>query len=394
MPPRISRVAIIVFDSLGVGALPDAYLYGDEGSNTLANMAAAVSGLDLPCLEKLGLGNIIEVEGLEGVREPMACFGRMAEVSPGKDTLTGHWELSGLILDQPFPVYPDGFPASVIEAFETAIGRKTLGNKPASGTEIVKELGEEHLSTGFPIVYTSADSVFQIAAHEEIIPVSELYGFCEIARDILVGEHNVARVIARPFIGDSPMSFKRTHRRRDFSCEPPGITLLDIATGAGLTVWGVGKIPDIFAERGITEGLHSKSNEHSLEQTLELITEPGEGIVFTNLVDFDTLWGHRNDAMGYARGLREADSKLGEIVEAIRTGDMLVITADHGCDPTTAGTDHSREYVPLLVYSPQFARGRNLGTRKSFADLGKTVADVLGLENSLAGESFLSALSS
>lgn len=388
----IDRVIIIVFDSLGVGALPDAAHYGDTGSNTLANTAQAVNGLSLPTFQKMGLGNIVEVKGIPAVAEPLANFGKMGELSPGKDTLTGHWELAGLVLERAFPVYPNGFPKEVVAAFEAAIGREILGNKPASGTEIIKDLGDEHVRSGSPIVYTSADSVFQIAAHEEIIPVPELYHYCELARQILVGENLVARVIARPFVGEGPDSFRRTHRRRDYACEPPGETLLDLALEAGLEVWGVGKINDIFAGRGVKHSYHSESNKDSLDHTIKLIRKPEKGIVFTNLVDFDTLWGHRNDPWGYALGLEEADTRLALILNVLNDRDLIILTADHGCDPTTQSTDHSREYVPLLVFSRQARNGKELGTRRSFADVGNTVAELLGLGGLLAGQSFLSEL--
>ncbi|MBS3908264.1 MAG: phosphopentomutase [Actinobacteria bacterium] len=388
---QIKRVLLIVFDSVGAGALPDAAKYGDEGSNTLGNTAKAVGGLAVPNLGALGLGNIIEIEGVEPAEQPLAFFGKMAEASPGKDTTTGHWEMMGLALETLFPTYPNGFPAEVIDAFEKAIGRGTLGNKTASGTGIMEELGEEHMKTGKPIIYTSADSVFQITTHEEIVPIAELYWMCEAARKILTGEHAVGRVIARPFIGE-PGSFARTHRRKDFSLKPPAKTVLDYAREAGVPVYGVGKIREIFADMGVPEGIHTEGNMHGLDETLKAMRERKTGIVFTNLVDFDSEWGHRNNPEGYARGLAAADARLPEIVEALESDDVLIITADHGCDPTTPSTDHSREYVPYLIYGRSLGPGRSLGVRSTFADIGKTIADLLGFEAPVRGTSMKSEL--
>lgn len=383
---QTKRVLLIVLDSVGVGALPDAAKYGDEGSDTLGNTAKAVGGLDVPNLASLGLGNIVEIEGVEPAEKPLAFFGKMSEASPGKDTTTGHWEMMGLKLETLFPTYPDGFPAEVMDAFEKAIGRGTLGNKTASGTGIMEELGEEHMRTGKPIIYTSADSVFQITTHEEIIPIDELYWICDVARKILTGEHAVGRVIARPFIGE-PGSFARTHRRKDFSLKPPSKTVLDYASEAGIPVYGVGKIREIFAGMGVPEGIHTESNTHGIDETLKALRERKTGIIFTNLVDFDSEWGHRNDPDGYARGLAAADARLPEVVEALEGDDVLIITADHGCDPTTPSTDHSREYVPYLIYGRALKPGKGLGIRSTFADTGKTIADLLGFEAPVNGTS-------
>ncbi len=382
-----NRVIIIVLDSVGVGGLPDAYKYGDEGSNTLANTAKTVGGLNIPNFKKLGLGNIIKVEGVEPSKSPMASYGKMTERSAGKDTTTGHWELMGICLPDPFPVYPNGFPKEVIDEFEKKIGRKILCNKPASGTEIIKKLGEEHMKTGKPIIYTSADSVFQIAAHKETIPLKELYEMCEVARDILRGEHSVCRVIARPFIGE-PGSFVRTTERRDYSVKPPGKTVLDYATDVGFEVFAVGKIGEIFVNQGITEALHIDNNMDGVDKTLAYMEKKDKGIIFTNLVDFDMLWGHRNNPEGYAKGLEEIDKRIPEIIENLKSDDILVFTADHGCDPTTPSTDHSREYVPLIVYGERIKSGVNLGICKTFSDLGKTIADLMNFDAPVEGESF------
>ena len=386
----VDRVCLVVLDSVGIGALPDAHRFGDEGSHTLRHVAEAVGGLDAPNLERLGLGCIDRIPGLVCSERPSAAYGKMAERSAGKDTTTGHWELAGVVLDKPFPVYPQGFPPEVIEAFERAIGRKVLGNKPASGTVIIEELGAEHLRTGYPIVYTSADSVFQIAAHEQVIPVEELYRMCRIAREILTGPHAVGRVIARPFEGE-PGAFRRTPRRRDFSLEPPRPTLLDRLVEAHLHVWAVGKVDDIFAGRGISEAVHTKDNMEGVDATLAFLknTRGRQGLIFTNLVDFDTLWGHRNDPVAYARGIEAFDRRLPELLEALGPRDVLIITADHGNDPTTPSTDHSREYVPLLVTGPCVRAGVELGVRQTFADVAATVAELLGVPARFdAGESF------
>jgi len=387
----MKRVIIIVLDSAGIGELPDAAEYGDEGSDTLGNIAAAVSGFSLPNLQKLGLGNIDGIVGFRAVERPLGCYGKMAERSAGKDTTTGHWELAGITLRKPFPLYPEGFPEEVVRQFEKQIGTKTLGNYPASGTVIINELGHQHVKTGYPIIYTSADSVFQIAAHEDIIPVERLYEICMIARRILTGEHAVGRVIARPFTGTEG-NYTRTANRRDFSLEPPGKTLLDYVKEAGLEVRAVGKIDDIFAGRGITESVHTTDNMDGVDKTLGYIREEFGGLIFTNLVDFDMKYGHRNDPEGYAKALKEFDDRVPEILEALKEQDILFITADHGCDPTTASTDHSREYVPLLVYGRRIRSGVNLGIRKTFSDLAQTAAGILGIGGRFDAESFLNMI--
>ncbi|AOQ24231.1 Phosphopentomutase [Moorella thermoacetica] len=386
---KLDRVILIVLDSVGVGALPDAAQYGDEGSNTLAHIAATVD-LRLPNLTRLGVGNITPLRGIPPVGTPAAAWGKMASQTAGKDTTSGHWELAGLILERPFPLYPHGFPPEIIEPFEKAIGRRVLGNKPASGTVIIEELGAEHMRTGNPIVYTSADSVFQIAAHEEVIPVEELYRYCKIARRLLTGEHAVGRVIARPFVGE-PGHFIRTDRRQDFSLEPPRPTLLDAVIAAGLEVMAVGKIKDIFAGRGISRWIHTHDNMDGVDQTRNFMREGERGLIFTNLVDFDMRYGHRNDVAGYAAALEAFDRRLPELLDALETSDALILTADHGCDPTTPSTDHSREYVPLLIYGKRI-RPLNIGVRPTFADLGATVADLLGVPYDLPGKSFASML--
>jgi phosphopentomutase len=383
------KAILLVLDGVGIGELPDAADYGDEGSNTLVNMAKAVGGLNLPNLQRMGLGNIEQIEGIPPAEKPIACYGKMREVSAGKDTTTGHWEIAGIIREKPFPTYPNGFPPEIIEAFEKAIGRKVLGNKPASGTAIIEELGEEHLRTGYPIVYTSADSVFQIAAHEEIVPVEQLYEWCRIAREILRGEHEVARVIARPFIG-TPGNFKRTARRKDFSVPPPYPTLLDALTEAGLKVVTVGKVDDIFAGRGVTFAVHTSDNRDGMQQVETLTTQGDFDFLWCTLVDFDTVYGHRNNPQGFAQALREFDEWLGNFLPKLREGDLLIITADHGNDPTTPSTDHSREYVPLLIWTPSLKEGKPLGVRQTFADVAATIADWLKVEWHGAGKSCLS----
>lgn len=390
---QIVRAIIIVLDSVGIGELPDADQYGDVGSNTLGNTARAVGGLSLPNMQKLGLGNLTEVEGVPPCEPPLGAYGRMAEASAGKDTTTGHWELAGVYSPKPLPTYPQGFPKDLIAAFEQRIGRRTLGNYPASGTAIIAALGQEHMRTGYPIVYTSADSVFQVAAHEGVIPVEELYRICRLARELLVGEHNVGRVIARPFVG-RPGDFTRTERRQDFSARPPEPTLLDRLIAAGQEVLAVGKIEDIFAHQGISRSVHTGNNATSLDQTLAFMAEEGPGLIFTNLVDFDMLYGHRNDPQGYARALEDFDRRLPEIMAALRPDDLLIITADHGCDPVTPSTDHSREYVPLLVYGTAVKAGVNLGTRPTFADAAATVAELLGLAPLPFGTSFAAEIMS
>lgn len=370
------RVMLIVLDSVGVGALPDAHLYGDEGSNTLGNIARRVK-LALPNLGKLGLGNIVPIEGIAPAADPLGAFGKMAELSPGKDTTTGHWEMAGIVLEKPFPIYPEGFPEEIINAFEERTGRKVLGNKPASGTVIIEELGAEHLATGKPIVYTSADSVFQIAAHEEVIPLEELYEMCRIAREILQGEHAVGRVIARPFVG-TPGKFQRTANRHDYSIEPPSPTMLELIKDRGLEVVGIGKIGDIYSGKGLTKSVPTKGNADGIDRTLAAWQSVKAGLVFTNLVDYDMKYGHRNDVEGYAAALEEFDGRLPEIMGQLNEEDLLIITADHGCDPTMPGTDHTREYVPLLIYGDKVKAGTGVGIRKTFADVGATVTGYLG----------------
>jgi len=382
------RVIIIVLDGVGCGELPDARLFNDCGSNTLANLADAVGGLFLPNLCRLGLGNIIAIKGLPAQKEPKAAYGKMGERSAGKDSTTGHWEIAGLITKEPFPVFPQGFPKELIAEFERRIGRRTLGNIAASGTEIINRLGEQHLQTGFPIVYTSADSVFQIAAHIDVIPVKELYRFCEIARALLNGPYRVARVIARPFAG-RPGSFYRTAERKDLSLPPPEPTLLDNVKKAGLDVFGIGKIDDLFAGQGLTVESHSVNNEECIDFILGALKQDRPGLIFANLVQFDMEWGHRNDPKGFAKGLMDFDRRLEEILNALKPLDILFITADHGCDPTTKSTDHSREYVPLLVYGKVIKPGIDLGTRETFADLGATAAHYLQVQPTSAGKSFL-----
>lgn len=386
----ISRVIILILDSVGIGELPDAAKYGDEGSNTLVNTAEAVGGINLPNLRKLGLGNIGHIRGVSKTKKPLAAYGKLAERSAGKDTTTGHWELMGLYLSKPFPTYPNGFPDEIIKRFEVATGRKVLGNKPASGTEIIKELGKEHIKTGKPIVYTSADSVFQIAAHKEVIPLDELYDMCKIARNILKGEHKVGRVIARPFIGESG-NFQRMAERKDFSIEPPDKTVLEYASNNGVKVIAIGKIAELFGFKGISEVMHTRNNMDGVDKILRSMRKEKSGIIFANLVDFDMLWGHRNDPEGYAKGLEAVDKRLPEVLKPLRPDDMLIITADHGCDPTTESTDHSREYVPLLIYGERI-EPVNLGTRETFADVGKTISDLLGFEASVEGTSFASKI--
>ncbi len=381
----------IVLDGVGVGALPDAAAYGDEGSDTLGNLARAVGGLALPGLARLGLGNLHDVPGVPRTGSPAASVGRMVERSPGKDSTTGHWELSGLILDAPFPTYPSGFPRELVAEFSRRVQRELLGNEVASGTEIIAQLGAEHVRSGALIVYTSADSVFQIAAHEDVVPLDELYRCCEIARELLHGPHAVGRVIARPFVG-SPGSFERTPNRRDFSLPPPPGTLLDRLEEHATPVFGVGKVGELFAHRGFTDVTKTRSNAHGIETTLTLMRDVRDGLVFVNLVDFDTRFGHRNDPEGFAGSLMEFDAALDEIVGRTEGDDLLAITADHGNDPTTPSTDHSREYVPLLVYWPRGRAGADLGVRATFADLGATLADYFHVRRPPSGTSFLRAI--
>ena len=388
------KFVLIILDGVGIGELPDAHLYADEGSKTLGNTAEAVGGLSLPNLEAFGLGNIATIKGVKQVDAHRASYGKMAEVSKGKDSTTGHWEIAGLILKKDFPTFPKGFSESLLKTFCDKTGSKgVLGNKTASGTAIIQELGAEHVRTGFPIVYTSADSVFQIAAHEEVIPLSRLYEMCEKTRtEVCVDEFGVGRVIARPFVGTDG-TFVRTTNRRDFSLEPSGPTLLDILSGSGIDTVSIGKVDDLFAGRGLRTKLHTKSNAEGIECIIRESRQMKSGFIFTNLVDFDTLYGHRNDPKGMASELSAFDRELPRIIETLDDEDLLAITADHGNDPVTPSTDHSREYVPVLCYSKTKPVGVNLGTRASFADLGKTIADFFEVGNSLAGTSFLSQLS-
>lgn len=380
------RVLLLVMDGVGIGEMPDAKEYGDEGSNTLKNLSRAVSGLNLPCLESLGLGNLGDFKGISKNKNPKASYGIMLELSKGKDTVTGHWEMMGIVNKKPFPTYPDGFPPEIIREFENTIGKKILGNRAASGTEIIKELGEEHIKTGIPIVYTSADSVFQIAAHEEVISLEELYRMCEIARKILVEPHNVCRVIARPFTG-TPGNFSRTPRRRDFTIPPQGDTVLDHLVRKGIKVISVGKVIEMFAGRGFSEGIKMKNNEDGMETVVKLLGSLNEGLIFCTLTDFDTVYGHRNDPEGFARALEDFDGQLTSLIREMRDDDYLILTADHGCDPTTPSTDHSREYVPVLFYNKTHDY-KALGTRSCFCDVGATIADLFGLRGLAKGKSF------
>lgn len=385
LPQPFERVVWIVLDSVGIGAMPDAAEFGDDaGSDTLGNIAKQRK-LNLPNLRKLGLANIKPMDGLIPVEHPAGAYGKCTLASPGKDTTTGHWEMAGILLERPFPIYPHGFPSELIEAFEERIGRKTLGNKPASGTEIIKELGERHLESGWPIVYTSADSVFQIAAHQRVIPLEELYRMCEIARQLLRGPNEVGRVIARPFEGE-PGHFLRTPYRRDYAVPPPHGMLLDRLHEKEVPVYAIGKISDIFLQRGISESAKTKNNEDGMAKTLDAMHKQQQGLIFVNLVDFDQQFGHRNDVVGYAGALEAVDRWLPSLQPETR--DLIVLTADHGCDPTTPSTDHSREYTPLVVYGPRVRPDVNLGTRATLADIGQSVAENFGTKIP-AGTSFL-----
>jgi phosphopentomutase len=384
----MKKIIWIVLDSVGMGAMPDAASYGDEGANTLVNVYEKNGGLNLSHLIELGLGNIEGMKALPKADAPYGVRARLAELSHGKDTTTGHWEMVGIYTEIPFPTYPNGFPKEVMEAFEEKIGTKTIGNCVASGTQIIEDLGKEHMETGYPIIYTSADSVFQIAAHEDIIPLERLYEMCEIARELLRGEHEISRVIARPFAGEEG-SFARTPNRHDYAITPPKDNLLTYAKEQGIEVVGVGKISDIFAGEGITKSYPTKENSQGVQKTIELIKAPFEGIVFTNLVDFDMKWGHRNDYVNYGKGLEAFDRALPAIIQAMDDETLLFITADHGCDPTTKGTDHTREYVPFLACGKALKENVDLGTRKSFADMGQTIAQYFSLPSLPIGNSFL-----
>jgi phosphopentomutase len=385
--PRPQRVILIVLDSVGIGELPDAAAYGDQGSDTLGNISRHVR-LAVPTLRSLGLAHVARLTGMTPAEHPAGAFGRMAEASPGKDSVTGHWELMGLVLDRAFPTFPNGFPAALIGEFEKRIGRRTLGNKAASGTAIIDELGPEHMRTGWPIVYTSADSVFQIAAHEEVIPVPQLYRYCEIAFEIAALGAGLGRVIARPFVG-VPGSFTRTPNRRDFALTPFAPTLLDRLQDAGFPVIAIGKIEDLFAGRGITHAEHTKSDDHGMDEVNRAMDTTSRGLIFVNLVDFDTVYGHRNDIEGYAANLERFDHRLAQLLPRIGEADLLIVTADHGNDPTTPSTDHSREHVPVLAVGPSVRPGVDLGVRRTFSDLGQTIADLFGVGPLDHGTSFL-----
>jgi phosphopentomutase len=383
------RAIVIVCDGLGVGEAPDAAAFGDAGTRTLQHILRDGTPV-IPHLTRLGLLHTMYGEAPAGLPAPTGAFGRLAEASAGKDSTTGHWELMGLTVPVPFPLYPEGFPPEVVEPFEHAVGKKVLHNGPASGTEVIKQYGEEHMRTGRPILYTSGDSVFQIAAHEEVVPVETLYRWCEIARGMLVGAHRVGRVIARPFVG-RPGTFTRTHRRRDYAVPPDGPTLLDELKSSGRRVYGIGKIEDLFSGRGLAEAVHTESNRDGLEKTVAALSNRDDDFVFTNLVDFDTKYGHRNDPKGYARALEEMDAFVPALLSGLREGDVLMITADHGGDPSDVSTDHTREFVPMVAAGPRVRAGVDVGSRATFADLGATVADYLGVPP-LGGASFLSAI--
>jgi phosphopentomutase len=386
-PSPFRRVFVLVLDSVGIGELPDAAAYGDEGSNTLGHIAMQVP-LRIPNLQALGVSSILPLARLTAPAAPLAAFGRMAERSPGKDSVTGHWELTGIVLDRAFPTFPDGFPEDWLREFERRIGRPTLGNVVASGTRIIEDLGPEHMKTGYPIVYTSADSVFQIAAHEDTIPVRELYRICEIAYAMFGEGKGIGRVIARPFVG-APGQFRRTSNRHDYALPPPTDTLLDLLTGAAIPVLAIGKIRDLFAGRGISQSIHTASDAEVMDAVERTIEESPEGLVFANLVDFDAMYGHRNDVAGYAANLERFDERLGRLIPRLRPDDLLILTADHGNDPTTPSTDHSREFVPVLAFGARVPPGVDLGVRASFADLGQTVADIFGVGPLDHGRSFL-----
>ena len=381
------RAVVIVLDSVGIGELPDAYVYGDEGSNTLGNIARQVI-LNIPTLASLGLSRVVALPGVKVTAAPLAAFGRMAERSAGKDSVTGHWELMGLIIDRPFPTFPHGFPRELIDRFERRIGRSTLGNVVASGTAVIDELGAEHMRTGAPIVYTSADSVFQIAAHEDVVPVPQLYQFCEIAYELTVQEMGLGRVIARPFVG-APGAFTRTANRHDYAMPPRGETLLDRLVANHITVTAIGKINDLFAGRGITTAYSTKSDDEGMARVEDQLRRQESGLIFANLVDFDTVYGHRNDVRGYAANLERFDARLASLLPLLKDDDLLVITADHGNDPSTPSTDHSREYVPLLVTGRRVRKGVDLGTRATFADLAQTLAEAFAVPSIAHGTSFL-----
>jgi phosphopentomutase len=388
--PPFTRAIVIVLDSVGIGELPDAAAYGDEGSNTLGNVARRVP-LAVPTLRRLGLDRLVDIGGVVSGAPPRGAIGRMAEASAGKDSVTGHWEMMGIVLDRAFPTFPHGFPADVLEEFSRRTGRGVLGNRAASGTQIIDDLGAEHMRSGALIVYTSADSVFQIAAHEEMVPLPELYKACEVAYQLAGEGLGVGRVIARPFVGQ-PGTFTRTSNRRDYALPPPGETLLDRAKAAGWPVVAIGKIEDLFAGRGMTSAVHTRSDADGMDELARQMTMVDRGLIFANLVDFDTQYGHRNDTSGYARNLEQFDERLARLLPSFREADLLIVTADHGNDPTTASTDHAREYVPLLATGAHVVAGRHLGTRETFADLGQTLADLFGVSPLAHGTSFLPEL--
>ena len=389
---KFKRIHVIVMDSVGIGEAPDANVFGDVGSHTIGHIAEKMNGLLMPQMEQLGLGNIDDIQGIKQVPAPTAHFGKMLEASVGKDTMTGHWEIMGLNIDTPFKVYPNGFPEELISQLEEKTGRKVIGNKPASGTEILDELGEEHMKTGAIIVYTSADPVLQIAAHEEIIPLEELYRICEIARELTLSEEFlVGRIIARPFIGE-PGKFARTSNRHDYALKPFGRTAMNELSDAGLEVVAIGKINDIYNGEGITSTERTKDNMDGMDKFIATLDKDFKGISFLNLVDFDALFGHRRDPIGYGKALEEFDVRLKEVLPKLTEEDLLIITADHGNDPTMPGTDHTREYVPLVVYSPKFKEIKELPLRNTFADIGATISENFGVAKTQFGESFLSLL--
>lgn len=386
---QIKRVIIIVLDGVGAGETPDAAAYGDTGSNSLGNTARAIGGLHTPNMEQIGLGHLTPMLGVEPVEPTQGAYGKMRPISAGKDSITGHWELMGIYLPDPFPTYPDGFPAGVLAEFRRLTGLDVLGNKPASGTEIIKELGVEHMRTGKPIVYTSADSVFQIAANEQTIPIEKLYEICLISRKMLTGKHAVGRVIARPFIGTEPSNFKRTLNRRDYPLTPPEDTMMDTLIAAGKKVYGTGKIDDLFGGRGLSGANHSEDNQSSILGLLDYLDQDFEGLIFSNLIEFDMVYGHRNDARGYANALEAFDQALPKIREKMRHTDITMIVADHGVDPTTPGTDHTREYIPLLVFGAHIKGNVDLGIRNTFSDAGATLAEIFSVRPPRIGTSFL-----
>lgn len=384
---KLNRAVIVVMDSMGCGEMPDAHLYGDAGCDTLGHISEIVGGLNAPNLESMGLGNIHNVKGVPPSDSPSAYYSLVSEQSNGKDTTTGHWEIAGIVTEKAFPTYPKGFPEDIMSEFESKTGRITIGNYPASGTQIIDDLGEEHVKTGKLIVYTSADSVFQIAAHEEVVPIDDLYRYCEIARAILKGDHPVSRVIARPFLGTAG-NFYRTENRKDFALAPPKKTMLDLISESGLAVIGVGKIEDIFCHKGLTDSYHTTNNKDGMECVERLLREDRrQGLIFANLVDFDMLYGHRRDPKGYAQAIETFDAFLPRIVSSMEDNDALIITADHGCDPTFKGSDHTRERVPLLWYMKN-TKGGSLGDRGSFADISATILDMYGIASDLDGTSF------